>query len=165
MDPFQDDVTNESCTNILQVYTVNVAFLQDNLNVRYRVSKLTHLAIFLAPKSQRRHFENDSAFLAAVGFLKMTRVFEKADQLLAMSRGNVIMGLTFSHHSSSILGSFHDKMLTMATETPISGSTNLPHTAVTDDSKSKKSDAVSGGQCCACKWPECRKWDRAFCWS
>jgi hypothetical protein len=29
---------------------VNVAFLQDNLNKRYRVSKLTHLAIFGAKK-------------------------------------------------------------------------------------------------------------------
>jgi hypothetical protein len=38
----------------------------------------------LAPKSRRRRFENDSAFLAAVGFLKMTRLFEKADQLLAI---------------------------------------------------------------------------------
>jgi hypothetical protein len=50
VDPFQDDVTNESCTNILLVYTVNVALLQDNMNVRYRVSKLTHLAIFGAKK-------------------------------------------------------------------------------------------------------------------
>jgi hypothetical protein len=60
----------------------------------------------LAPKSRRRRFENDSAFLAAVGFLKMTRLFEKADQLLAMSRGNVITGLTFSRHSSGVSGSF-----------------------------------------------------------
>jgi hypothetical protein len=60
----------------------------------------------LAPKSRRRHFENDSAFLAAVGFLKMTRLFEKADQLLAMSRGNVLTGLTFSRHSYGVSGSF-----------------------------------------------------------
>jgi hypothetical protein len=44
--------------------------------------------------------------LAVVGFLKMTRLFEKADQLLAMSRGNVITGLTFSRHSSGVSGSF-----------------------------------------------------------
>jgi hypothetical protein len=36
----------------------------------------------------------------------MTRLFEKADQLLAMSRGNVITGLTFSRHSSGVSGSF-----------------------------------------------------------
>jgi hypothetical protein len=42
---------------------------------------------FLVPKSRRRRFENDSAFLTAVSFLKMTRLFEKADQLLAMSCG------------------------------------------------------------------------------
>jgi hypothetical protein len=46
------------------------------------------------------------SFLAAVGFLKMTRLFEKANQLLAMSHGNDITGLTFSCHSSSILGTF-----------------------------------------------------------
>jgi hypothetical protein len=60
----------------------------------------------LAPKSRHRRFENDSAFLVAVGFLKMTRLFEKANQLLAMSRGNFITGLTFSRHSSGISGSF-----------------------------------------------------------
>jgi hypothetical protein len=60
----------------------------------------------LAPKSRRRRFENDSAFLAPVGFLKMTWLYEKANQLLAMSRGNIITGLTFSRHSSGILGSF-----------------------------------------------------------
>jgi hypothetical protein len=36
----------------------------------------------------------------------MTRLFEKADRLLAMSRGNTITGLTFSRHSSGISGSF-----------------------------------------------------------
>jgi hypothetical protein len=61
---------------------------------------------FLAPKSRRRLFQNDSAFLASVGFLKMTRLFEKADRLLAMSRGNTITGLTFSRHSSGVSGSF-----------------------------------------------------------
>jgi hypothetical protein len=61
----------------------------------------------LAPKSRRRLFKNDSAFLAPVGFLKMTRLFEKADRLLAMSRENKITGLTFSRrHSSSVSGSF-----------------------------------------------------------
>jgi hypothetical protein len=63
----------------------------------------------LAPKSRRRLFENDSAFLASVGFFKMTRLFEKADWLLAMSRGNIITGLTFSRHSSGVSGSFHLK--------------------------------------------------------
>jgi hypothetical protein len=63
----------------------------------------------LAPKSRRRIFENDSAFLAQVGFLKMTRLFEKADRLLAMSRENKITGLTFSRHSSSVSGSFQTK--------------------------------------------------------
>jgi hypothetical protein len=60
----------------------------------------------LAPKSRRRHFQNDSAFLAPVGFLKMTWLFEKANQLLAMSHGNIKTGLTFSRHSSGISGSF-----------------------------------------------------------
>jgi hypothetical protein len=55
VDPFQDDVTNESCTNILLVYTVNVALLQDNMNIRYRVSKLTHFAIFGAKKRNREN--------------------------------------------------------------------------------------------------------------
>jgi hypothetical protein len=36
----------------------------------------------------------------------MTRLFEKADRLLAMSRENKITGLTFSRHSSSVSGSF-----------------------------------------------------------
>jgi hypothetical protein len=36
----------------------------------------------------------------------MTRLFEKADRLLAMSRGNIITGLTFSRHSSGVSGSF-----------------------------------------------------------
>jgi hypothetical protein len=60
----------------------------------------------LASKSRCRHFENDLAFLVAVSFLKMTWLFEKADQLLAMSHGNFIMGLTFSRHSSGISRSF-----------------------------------------------------------
>jgi hypothetical protein len=63
------------------------------------------------PKGGSRLFENDSAFLAAVGFLKMTRLFEKADQLLAMSRRNVITGLTFSRHSSGISGSFQHQSI------------------------------------------------------
>jgi hypothetical protein len=59
------------------------------------------------PKSRRRLFENYLAFLAPVGFLKMTRVlFEKADWLLAMSRENKITGVTSSRHSSSVSGSF-----------------------------------------------------------
>jgi hypothetical protein len=62
---------------------------------------LVHLQIFAA----RALGCSDSAFLAAVGFLKMTRLFEKADQLLAMSRGNVITGLTFFRHSSGVSGS------------------------------------------------------------
>ncbi len=82
MDPFQDDSTNESCTNILWVYTVNVALLQDNMNVRYIVSKLTHLAIFCAKKPAPAFwkwlgffgaswlFENDLAFWKWLGFLK-----------------------------------------------------------------------------------------------
>jgi hypothetical protein len=63
----------------------------------------------LAPKSRRRLFENDLAFLAPpVSFLKMTRLFEKADRLLVMSHENKIMGLTlFLLHSSGISGSFH----------------------------------------------------------
>jgi hypothetical protein len=36
----------------------------------------------------------------------MTRLFENADRLLAMSRGNIITGLTFSRHSSGVSGSF-----------------------------------------------------------
>jgi hypothetical protein len=69
VDPFQDDGTNESCTNILWVYTVNVALLQDNMNVRYIVSKLTHLAIFCAKKLA-------PAFWKWLGFFGASRLFE-----------------------------------------------------------------------------------------
>jgi hypothetical protein len=63
-------------------------------------------------KSRRRRFENDddSAFLAAVGFLKMTRLFEKANQLLAMSHGNVITGLTFPTTHPEFRGAFWWKL-------------------------------------------------------
>jgi hypothetical protein len=71
-------------------------------------SRFPALSIFKRDYSPKlcRLFENDSAFLAAVGFLKMTRLFEKADQLLAMSHGNVITGLIFFRHSSGVSGSF-----------------------------------------------------------
>jgi hypothetical protein len=80
----------------------------------------------LAPKSRRRRFENDSAFLAAVGFLKMTRLFQKADQLLAMSRGNVITGLIFFRHSSGVSGSFQIKMTQKWINVVDTGSNKVP---------------------------------------
>jgi hypothetical protein len=54
---------------------------------------------FLAPKSRRRRFQNDTAFFGA------SRLFEK-NRLLAMSRGNIITGLTFSRHSCGVSGTF-----------------------------------------------------------
>lgn len=74
------------------------------------------------------------------------------------------MGKTWNDPASN--AEICDTMLTMPTKMPILGSTNPPPTAVTDNSKSKKSDGVLGGQpvraVVACKWPECRKWHCAF---
>jgi hypothetical protein len=59
------------------------------------------------PTVWRRVFENDLAFLVPVGFLKMTWLCQKANQLLVMSRGNIITGLTFpATHPAHISGSF-----------------------------------------------------------
>ena len=50
--------------------------------------------------SLTRKHDHDTIFFEAVdrpsvGFLKMTWLFEKADRLFVMSRGNIITGLTF----------------------------------------------------------------------
>ena len=50
MGAFQEDITHASCTNILKFLLWMVALLQDYVDVRYRVSKLMHLAIFGAKK-------------------------------------------------------------------------------------------------------------------
>jgi hypothetical protein len=80
---------------------VNVALLQDNINLRYIVSKLTHLAIFGTKKPVPG--ENDLPF-------------QKANRLLAMSHGNIITGLTFSRHSSGIFGELPAKVKQLPTK-------------------------------------------------
>jgi hypothetical protein len=82
-------------------------FSSGQLGHKIESFKVDSFGDFWSQKAGSRLFENDLAFLAAVNFLKMTRLFEKANQLLVMSRGNVKTGLTFSGLSSGVSGSFN----------------------------------------------------------